>query len=206
VSGLAPRAREDSVRPRRLSGACARPLNFTVRRLASMPRSVRLSLWLFLGGVALGFAMIPFDARPWPPGPEAPVFIMAIFLGVALFGALACRIAYLPGAELGAVGAARADCRGFTGSFSGRSCASWRRTGDHYHLRRNFLHGDRRRGLAIHTHLEPVVPPCVSRFASLLTIVEGAVMRGWLCAAGAGRQYAPAALIGRFWAAAQLHR
>jgi len=32
VSGLAPRAREDSVRPRRSSGVVARPLNFTVRR------------------------------------------------------------------------------------------------------------------------------------------------------------------------------
>jgi hypothetical protein len=28
----------------------------------------------------------------------------------------------------------------------------------------------------------------------------------WLRAAGAGRQCAPAALIQRFWAAAQLHR
>jgi hypothetical protein len=54
-----------------------------------MPRSVRLSLWLFLGGVAVGFAMIPFDPRPWPPRPEAPVFITAVFLGAALFGALA---------------------------------------------------------------------------------------------------------------------
>jgi hypothetical protein len=60
-----------------------------VRRLASMPRSVRLSLWLFLGGVALGFAMFPFDPRQWPPRPEAPVLIIAIFLGAALFGALA---------------------------------------------------------------------------------------------------------------------
>jgi len=31
VSGLAPRALEDSVRPRRESGASARPFNFTVR-------------------------------------------------------------------------------------------------------------------------------------------------------------------------------
>src|SRR6266853_330146 len=31
-------------------------------------------------------------------------------------------------------------------------------------------------------------------------------MRGWLCAAGAGRQCAPAAPRRRFWAAAQLHR
>jgi hypothetical protein len=35
VGGYAPRAREDSVRPRRLSGATGRPLNFTVRRLRS---------------------------------------------------------------------------------------------------------------------------------------------------------------------------
>ena len=33
MSGYAPRAREDSVRPRRLIGASGRPLNFTVRRL-----------------------------------------------------------------------------------------------------------------------------------------------------------------------------
>ncbi len=32
MSGLAPRAREDSVRPRRLSGVLVRPLNFAVRR------------------------------------------------------------------------------------------------------------------------------------------------------------------------------
>jgi len=32
VSGLAPRALEDSVRPRRLSDVVVRPLNFTVRR------------------------------------------------------------------------------------------------------------------------------------------------------------------------------
>ena len=31
MSGLAPRALGDSVRPRPPSGACARPLNFTVR-------------------------------------------------------------------------------------------------------------------------------------------------------------------------------
>ena len=29
MSGLPPRAREGSVRPRRLAGACVRPLNFT---------------------------------------------------------------------------------------------------------------------------------------------------------------------------------
>jgi hypothetical protein len=34
VVWLAPRALEDSVRPRRLAGSSARPLNFTVRRRA----------------------------------------------------------------------------------------------------------------------------------------------------------------------------
>jgi hypothetical protein len=33
---LAPRARGDSVRPRRLSGVVVRPLNFTVRRMAAV--------------------------------------------------------------------------------------------------------------------------------------------------------------------------
>jgi len=32
MSGLAPRAPGESVRPRRLSGVVVRPLNFTVRR------------------------------------------------------------------------------------------------------------------------------------------------------------------------------
>jgi ABC-type nickel/cobalt efflux system permease component RcnA len=41
VGGYAPRAREDSVRPRRLMGASGRPLNFTVRR--AMAKSSR---WL----------------------------------------------------------------------------------------------------------------------------------------------------------------
>jgi hypothetical protein len=35
VDCLAPRAREDSVRPRGLSGVIVRPLNFTVRRMAA---------------------------------------------------------------------------------------------------------------------------------------------------------------------------
>ena len=39
-----------------------------------------------------------------------------------------------------------------------------------------------------------------------LTTLERAVNGWWLRAAGAGRQCAPAALLGRFWAAVQLHR
>ena len=44
---------------------------------------------------------------------------------------------------------------------------------------------------------------CCMRHAISL---EGAVMRVWFRAAGAAREYAPAALIGRFRAAPQLHR
>ncbi len=37
MRGLAPRAPEDSVRPRRLSGVVVRPLNFTVRGRSKNP-------------------------------------------------------------------------------------------------------------------------------------------------------------------------
>ena len=52
MSGLAPRAREKSMRPRRSSGASARPLNFTVRRLLDTSSL----LWgLLFGSIGLGF-------------------------------------------------------------------------------------------------------------------------------------------------------
>jgi hypothetical protein len=38
VVGLAPRALKDSVRPRRVSGASVRPLNFTVRWQEESPQ------------------------------------------------------------------------------------------------------------------------------------------------------------------------
>ncbi len=38
MGGWAPRALEETVRPRRESGACARPFNFTVRRRVGRPR------------------------------------------------------------------------------------------------------------------------------------------------------------------------
>ena len=85
---LAPRAPGDSVRPRRSSGVVVRPLNFTVRRL-DMPRTVRVSLWLLLAGIAAGFALAPFEPTPWPATPPMPVLIATIVLGAALLGALA---------------------------------------------------------------------------------------------------------------------
>ena len=39
VGGYAPRAREESVRPRRLSGASRRPLDFTIREHAEERRA-----------------------------------------------------------------------------------------------------------------------------------------------------------------------
>jgi len=68
----------------------------SVRTLASMPRSVHLSLWLFLGGVALGFAMIPFDPRPWPPRPE----VQLVLTIAALPGAIRDAVAHLGGAPV----------------------------------------------------------------------------------------------------------
>jgi len=46
VSGWAPRAPEDIVRPRRQAGLVARPLNFTVRRLVSLALLSSLTLGL----------------------------------------------------------------------------------------------------------------------------------------------------------------
>ena len=47
MGGYAPRAREDSVRPRRLVGASGRPLNFSVRARATLavvtPRSYNMA-------------------------------------------------------------------------------------------------------------------------------------------------------------------
>ena len=85
---LAPRDPGEIVGPRRPGRAVGRPLNFTVRRL-DMPRTVRVSLWLLLAGVAAGFALAPFEPTPWPATPPMPVLIATIVLGAALFGALA---------------------------------------------------------------------------------------------------------------------
>ena len=53
MSGYAPRAREDSVRPRRLGGASGRPLNFTVRfRMHQTPAFLLVAL-VTLGSTSL---------------------------------------------------------------------------------------------------------------------------------------------------------
>ncbi len=58
MSGLAPRAREDSVRPRRSSGVVVRPLNFTVRPHLSM-REYLKSMWVRVGLVLLVIGAAP---------------------------------------------------------------------------------------------------------------------------------------------------
>src|SRR3979490_2682592 len=55
---LAPRAPEDSVRPRRVSGAFVRPLNFTVRPHLSM-REYLKSMWVRVGLVLLVIGAAP---------------------------------------------------------------------------------------------------------------------------------------------------
>ena len=55
MGGYAPRAREESMRPRRLVGASGRPLNFTVRFRMRQPLTLALAFIVALGfGGALG--------------------------------------------------------------------------------------------------------------------------------------------------------
>jgi hypothetical protein len=49
-----------------------------------MPRLVRTSLWLLIGGFAVGLALTPFDPRPWPALPDRSTLITAIVLGIAI--------------------------------------------------------------------------------------------------------------------------
>ena len=54
MGGCAPRAREDSVRPRRLIGASGRPRNFTVRRTVLKGRAILIGLLAGALGLAAG--------------------------------------------------------------------------------------------------------------------------------------------------------
>jgi len=89
MSGSAPRAREDSVRSRRLFGASARPLNFTVRAHMERPSGVgALAKILALLGVV---ALLSITFVPW----RLPLVIAPEFLPLgematrwALFGSL----------------------------------------------------------------------------------------------------------------------
>jgi hypothetical protein len=75
VGGSAPRARADSVRPRRLVSVSGRPLNFTVRSqmrgsfLAHLPDWVQ---WLFFSAVLSALAALAVQLRGPRPRPEAP--------------------------------------------------------------------------------------------------------------------------------------
>ena len=63
----APRAREDSMRPRRFLGASGRPLNFTVRRLTCQIRtsSQPLAPRAHLPGLRKCPQLCFFSAFPW---------------------------------------------------------------------------------------------------------------------------------------------
>ena len=49
-----------------------------------MPPLVRTSLWLLIGGFAVGLALTPFDPRPWPALPDRSTLVTAIVLGIAI--------------------------------------------------------------------------------------------------------------------------
>jgi hypothetical protein len=53
-----------------------------------MPRAVRASLWLLVGGFAAGLVVAPFDPRPWPKWTAVPDPIAAVVTGFALIGVL----------------------------------------------------------------------------------------------------------------------
>jgi uncharacterized membrane protein len=73
---VSPRAREESVHPRLQSGACARPLNFTVRE----QRPVRTAAILFALLVA---TIAVFNAIAWTNGaPVRVTVLMAASVGV----------------------------------------------------------------------------------------------------------------------------
>jgi hypothetical protein len=82
---VSPRVREDSVHPRLWSGACARPLNFTVRRRAG--GDVDTLLWTFL--LVVPFAVLTTAGvllwRRWRSVPTAMIALgfAATFVGLA---------------------------------------------------------------------------------------------------------------------------
>ena len=49
-----------------------------------MPRAVRGSLWLLIGGYLVGLAVTPFDPRPWPKVPDTSTLVTAIVLGITI--------------------------------------------------------------------------------------------------------------------------
>ena len=80
---MAPRAPGDSVRPRRLSGASARPLNFTVRRRMRALSQVVLGI---VAGVAFAWAVSSID--PYPNRYDLPIFLAALFAFLVVFAIL----------------------------------------------------------------------------------------------------------------------
>jgi hypothetical protein len=72
---LAPRARADSVRPRRRSGVVGRPLNFAVRALMFRPRLILVAL----PPAAIWAAFVYLDLQRQPPG-------FLVFVGLSLAG------------------------------------------------------------------------------------------------------------------------
>jgi hypothetical protein len=49
-----------------------------------MPRPVRASLWLLIGGYLVGLAIASFDAGQWARTPDRQTLITAIIVGIAI--------------------------------------------------------------------------------------------------------------------------
>ena|SRR6267154_2847984 len=97
MRGYAPRTREDSMRPRRLSGVVVRPLNFTVRPQSAMSQYLK-STWvrvglvlLVVGATPLLFIITAAALGLWPdpnPNPVGP----GILFGLTFWPAIICIV------------------------------------------------------------------------------------------------------------------
>jgi len=92
VGGCAPRARGDSVRPRRLVGVSGRPLNFTVRQHVK-----RLSKYLFameaillIYPTVLGLILATGSLLPFVTGARTRVHFVDAAVGVVVLVGLIC--------------------------------------------------------------------------------------------------------------------
>jgi len=93
VSCLTPWAPGDSVRPRRLSGVAARPLNFTVRRHMSAPQTFRTSPGSY--AVLCGSLSLPLILWVCIALRGSSFGLTALLIAIAMPGTAAVWLAYL---------------------------------------------------------------------------------------------------------------
>jgi len=92
----------------------------------SVPRTVRASLWLLIGGYVVGLALSPFDPRPWPRVPDKSTLIIAGILGIGIiWGIVFICIPGVPGPTLGQMDSTDCTSRGYSRLHKGHPRAFW---------------------------------------------------------------------------------